>query len=236
MTQLRAIVFDVDGTLAETERDGHRVAFNRAFAEHQISWNWGEALYGKLLAVTGGKERMQFYIDAHAGSPIDPALIPVIHATKTAIFQRMAVDGQIPLRPGVEALVDAAHAAGIRLAVATTTSPGNVEALLHANLNSAQASRFGVIASGDSVKNKKPAPDIYLSALSQLQLSAAECVAIEDSGVGLRSASGAGIATLVTPSHYTAGEDFSAAASVVGSLADVDVQTVRDLLASSMRP
>lgn len=211
---LRAIIFDVDGTLAETE-ELHRAAFNRAFAEAGLGWEWGEALYGELLDVAGGKERLAHYA-ARVGHAIGADAIARLHARKTGFYGEAV--GGCALRPGVAALIEAARAAGISLAIATTTTRANVDALLDAALASGAAAWFTIVA-GDEVPRKKPAPDVYLAALTALGLSAADCVAIEDSPDGLKAARAAGIATLVTPSRYMAGGDFSGAARVVADLA-----------------
>jgi HAD superfamily hydrolase (TIGR01509 family) len=216
---LQAILFDVDGTLAETERDGHRPAFNQAFAEAGLDWHRDEVLYGKLLAVTGGKERIRHFAERYAphvaARPDFPALVQQLHAAKTRHYVDIVNAGALPLRPGVAALIQAARQAGIRLAIATTTSPENVDALLRASLAAESADWFEVIGAGDIVPAKKPAPDIYLWVLERLGLPAAACVAIEDSANGLRAARAAGLRTVVTVGEYTRGDDFSGAALVL---------------------
>lgn len=216
---LQAILFDVDGTLAETERDGHRPAFNQAFAEAGLDWHWDEVRYGKLLAVTGGKERIRHFAERYApqvaARPDFPALVQQLHAAKTRHYVDIVNAGALPLRPGVAALIQAARQAGIRLAIATTTSPENVDALLRASLAAESADWFEVIGAGDIVPAKKPAPDIYLWVLERLGLPAAACVAIEDSANGLHAARAAGLRTVVTVGEYTRGDDFSGAAMVL---------------------
>jgi len=218
---LNAIIFDVDGTLADTE-NVHRVCFNRAFVTSGLSWHWDKSQYGELLKVTGGKERIAHYIGTLGPAALTAAqrdeLVATLHRVKTRFYERIIQQGAMRLRPGVAALIAAARADGIRLAVATTTSPPNVVALLKATLGPDALAMFDVIAAGDSVARKKPAPDIYVSALEQLSLPASDCVAIEDSHNGLRAAVAADLVTIVTPSTYTAGEDFSGAARVVDSL------------------
>ncbi len=219
MQRIKALIFDVDGTLAETERDGHRPAFNAAFAECGLDWHWDEVLYGELLAITGGKERMRHYAERYApdiaARPDLDALIKQVHAAKTAHYVRLVGEGRLPLRPGVAELIAEARAAGIRLAIATTTSPENVTALLDASLAPGSSDWFAVIGAGDVVAAKKPAPDIYRWVLDRLALPASACLAIEDSENGLRAALDAGLRCLVTVGEYTRGQDFSGAYRVV---------------------
>jgi HAD superfamily hydrolase (TIGR01509 family) len=221
---LHALLFDVDGTLAETERDGHRPAFNQAFADAGLDWHWDVALYGKLLAVTGGKERMKYYIDHFRPDYRKPAdfdeLVAELHKAKTRHYSALATRGGIPMRRGVKRLLIEARAAGLRLAIATTTTPENVTVLLEHSLGSGTQDWFEVIAAGDIVPAKKPAPDIYHYALQKMQLDAAACLAFEDSANGLRASLGAGLKTLVTVNDYTLGHDFSGAAVVLSDLGD----------------
>ncbi len=216
---LSAFIFDVDGTLADTERDGHRVAFNQAFAEAGLDWHWDVELYGALLAVTGGKERMRHYLDRHRPDWMRPAdldgLIVRLHAAKTRHYTALLAQGGIPLRPGVARLLGEARAAGIRLAIATTTTPENVTALLEHAISPQAVSWFEVIAAGDVVPAKKPAPDIYQYALERLGLGAESCLAFEDSENGLVSARGAGLCTVVTVNAYTREHDFTGAVLVL---------------------
>jgi HAD superfamily hydrolase (TIGR01509 family) len=222
----RAIIFDVDGTLAETE-EAHRKAFNRAFAAAGLDWHWDQELYRKLLAVTGGKERIRYFIEDFGGegAPADglDAFIKRLHASKTEAYVDIVSGGELELRPGVRELIDEARERGYRLAIATTTTPANVDALFSATLGDSGHELFEAICAGDSVPNKKPAPDVYIKALEELELPAASCVAIEDSRNGLLSAVAAGIPTIVTPGIYTSGEDFGEAALVIDDLGQVDV-------------
>jgi len=219
MPELVALLFDVDGTLADTERDGHRVAFNKAFAEAGLDWQWSEELYGKLLAVTGGKERIRYYLDNYNREFQRPDdlddFIAELHQAKTKHYTEMLSEGRIPLRPGVKRLIEQARAEGLRLAVATTTTPANVKALLEHALDPEAMSWFEVIAAGDIVPAKKPAPDIYVWAMEQMGLASEQCMAFEDSHNGIRSSSGAGLKTIVGVNGYTRGEDFAGAAIVL---------------------
>lgn len=231
MDSLQAIIFDVDGTLAETERDGHRPAFNRAFAEAGLDWHWDEELYGELLAVTGGKERIHHYAARYAPAVAARAdfaeRVRALHAAKTRHYVALVEAGAVPLRPGIGALLAAARAAGLRLAIATTTSAENVDALLRATLGPAAPGWFEVIGAGDVVPAKKPAPDIYQWVLERLALPAAACIAVEDSRNGLRAALGAGLRCLVTPGEYSGDEDFSGAAAVLTRPAGLGLADLR---------
>jgi len=223
---LSALIFDVDGTLADTERDGHRVAFNQAFSEAGLDWHWDIPLYGELLAVTGGKERMRHYLDRYrpdwSRPPDLDALIVRLHAAKTRHYTALLAEGGIPLRPGVRRLLNEARNAGVRLAIATTTTPENVTALLEHALSAEAVSWFELIAAGDVVPAKKPAPDIYHYALKNMRLSAENCLAFEDSENGLRAARGAGLRTVVTINDYTRDHDFRDAAIVLDHLGEPD--------------
>lgn len=224
MAELKALLFDVDGTLADTERDGHRVAFNRAFEDAGLDWRWDVDLYGKLLAVTGGKERMRFYLDRFRPDWPRPhdlqQMIVDLHAAKTKHYTTMLAQGAIGLRPGVRRLIDEARAAGLRLGIATTTTPANVSALLEHSLAPGSEAWFEVIAAGDIVPAKKPAADIYHYALDQMGLDASDALAFEDSENGIRSSLGAGLATIVTVNGYTRGHDFTGAVVVLSDLGE----------------
>lgn len=221
---IKAIIFDVDGTLADTE-DAHRIAFNKAFAENGLDWNWDVALYDKLLKVTGGKERIKHYVESYLPDFQKPAdyegFVKNLHVQKTAHYTAALRDGHIPLRPGIRQLITDAHKAGIRLAIATTTSPENVGALLEVGLGKDWAIHFDVIGCGDIVPQKKPAPDIYNWVLNELKLAPQDCIALEDSYNGLRSALAAGIKTYVTMNPYTHKQDFNGAAAVFNDLSDL---------------
>ena len=221
---LLALLFDVDGTLADTERDGHRPAFNQAFKDAGLDWHWDVALYGELLAVTGGKERMKYYIDHYRPDYRKPdnfdELVADLHQAKTRHYTQLAAQGGIPMRPGVKRLLNEARAAGLRLAIATTTTPENVTVLLEHSLGPGTPDWFEVIAAGDIVPAKKPASDIYHFALEKMGLAAAECLAFEDSENGLRASLGAGLKTLVTINDYTLDHDFTGAAVVLSDLGE----------------
>lgn len=220
---LQALIFDVDGTLADTERDAHRVAFNRAFDDAGLDWHWDVPVYGELLAVTGGKERLLHYVARHRPAlPADrdlASLVAELHRAKTRHYVELIASGAVPLRPGVASLIDDARAAGLRLAIATTTTPENVTALLEHSLAPGATAWFECIGAGDVVPAKKPAPDIYRWVLAQMRLDPAAALAFEDSDNGLRAARGAGLATIVTTNDYTAAQAFDGALRVLPDLA-----------------
>lgn len=223
MLQLQALIFDVDGTLAETERDGHRVAFNRAFAEAGLDWQWSIERYGELLEVAGGKERIRAFIEQDCpalpeGSQDVTALCETLHQAKNQCYQQML--DSVPLRPGVARLLHKARSQGIRLAIATTSALDNVIALLETALAPDAASWFEVIAAGDMVAAKKPAPDIYQYALEAMRLAPEYCLAIEDSHQGLQAATQAGLTTVITMNDYTRHHDFAKAALVLNHLGE----------------
>ncbi|MCU7856704.1 MAG: HAD family hydrolase [Candidatus Thiodiazotropha sp. (ex Lucinoma borealis)] len=225
MADIEALIFDVDGTLADTERDGHRVAFNRAFADAGLDWKWSVERYGALLAVTGGKERIRHYLDHYNQDFPRPeeldGFIATLHASKTDHYTRMLSEGLIPMRNGVKRLLQEARQAGMRMAIATTTTPANVSALLEHSLDLEAESWFEVIAAGDIVPSKKPAPDIYLWAIQQMGLQPEACVAFEDSHNGVQSASRASIKSiLVTTNGYTTNDDFNGASLVIDQLGE----------------
>ena len=215
---IRALLFDVDGTLAETERDGHRVAFNLAFAEAGLPIVWDERVYGELLWISGGKERIAHYL-AHVAPHVRLSWeeISRLHRRKNEIFASLVP--HLALRPGVRRLLEEARAAGLKLAIATTTSPENVTALLAAH---GLMGFFDFIAAGDMVSRKKPAPDIYELVLRELRLAPEEAVAFEDSSNGLLAAQGAGIEVVITPSFYTREESFYGALAVLEHLGEPD--------------
>ncbi|WP_426613884.1 HAD family hydrolase [Bradyrhizobium sp. McL0616] len=217
-----ALIFDVDGTLAETE-ELHRRAFNAAFVHHGLDWRWDRAVYKDLLRVTGGKERIRAY---HARQriafPLPDGDIAELHRIKTAHYAELVETGCCSLRPGVAELLGAAKARGQPLAIATTTSHGNIDALLSRALGKRWAADFDAIVAGDDVRHKKPAPDVYLEILARLKLEPADCVAIEDSGNGLIAASRANIPVLITRSMFFRDDDFAEAQFVLDDLSELE--------------
>jgi HAD superfamily hydrolase (TIGR01509 family) len=218
-----ALIFDVDGTLADTE-ELHRQAFNEAFFACGINWRWGPALYAELLQITGGKERIASFLSQQRLPAAERGrllrLIPQIHAAKTRLYQELVALGHLHPRDGVRRLMLEARAAGLKLAIASTTSPENVESLLTSSFGSDALGWFAAIATGDVVANKKPAPDIYNLALQQLGVAPQRAIAFEDSAIGVRAAKAAGLFTVATPSLWTIGQNFTSADVVLTSLAD----------------
>ena len=229
---VQALIFDVDGTLAETE-EAHRRAFNEIFQEQGLQalwpdakhrWEWDQPLYETLLRVTGGKERIAHYLKDFLDVDPEPhrARIAEIHKLKTKRFADILASGALELREGVSEVVQWARSAGVRLAIATTTSGPNVEAVCRAGFKSAARDVFEVIAAGDEVAEKKPAPDVYLLALERLKLSPGVCVAIEDSANGLRSAKAAALRCVVSPCRYTRNDAFDGADRIVETISASD--------------
>jgi HAD superfamily hydrolase (TIGR01509 family) len=221
MSQLQALIFDVDGTLANTERDGHRVAFNSAFVEAGLDWHWTIDFYEQLLAIAGGKERIKFYLNQYqpefkTNKDINE-FIAHLHQLKTKHYQQLLQKGAISLRPGVKRLIEEAKKENIRLAIATTTSLSNVIALLSQFL---ALDWFEIIAAGDIVPAKKPAPDIYNYVLKRMNLLPENCLVFEDSDNGLLAAIQAGIKTIVTVNNYTKKQDFNQAILVLSDLGE----------------
>ncbi|MFZ2148934.1 MAG: HAD-IA family hydrolase [Sedimentisphaerales bacterium] len=235
---MKAIIFDCDGVLADTERDGHRVAFNKAFAKKGYSIEWGVELYGKLLEVSGGKERMRHYFDSY-GWPCDDvdkdALIKELHKLKTDFFMQIIESGELPLRPGVARLVDEAIAEDVALAVCSTSHERAVNLVVEKLLGSERKARFNAILAGDVVTKKKPDPEIYNLVSERLSLKPSECVVIEDNRNGLLAAKAAGMYCVITTNDYTKDEDFTEADLVVSELGDppsvqVTLETIRNIV------
>ncbi|MGI9133775.1 MAG: HAD-IA family hydrolase [Rhodoferax sp.] len=231
---LKALIFDVDGTLADTE-EAHRMAFNQAFAQLGRDWHWDLPTYTQLLDVAGGKERILRY-----WRQVQPDLMQIdssalqdevatMHTLKTAIYERAVQDGQVHLRPGVLRLIGQAQQAGVRLAIATTTSAVNVVALLRAAIGPDWQHYFSVIEDASTAQHKKPHPQVYLQVLQRLQLQARDCLVLEDSSNGLRAALSAGLATLVTPNSFTAHNDFTGALRVLPDLQATNLVDLRAL-------
>jgi HAD superfamily hydrolase (TIGR01509 family) len=220
---LEALIFDVDGTLADTE-ETHRQAFNAIFMQYELGWEWSPSRYAELLNVSGGQERLAVFVDSLKVPERERdrlrGLVPAIHREKTRLFNELIADGRARFRPGVARLIGEAREAGLKLAIASTTTSANVDALIRTNLGPDARRHFAAIACGDQVPDKKPAPDLYRLVLGELGLPAAVCVAFEDSGNGVKAAKAAGLFTVATPTVWTAAQDFSAADLVLASLGD----------------
>ncbi|MDF3885258.1 HAD family hydrolase [Cupriavidus basilensis] len=220
---MQALIFDVDGTLADTE-SAHLQAFNAAFAEVGLDWCWDVPLYTRLLKVAGGKERLLHYW--HMADPEEARgsqvreTINAVHAIKTRHYAERVSGGALPLRPGIARLIEEAGQSGMPIAIATTTTPANLDALLRAPLGVAWRQRFAVICDAGTTAGKKPAPDVYLAVLDRLGLDSADCLAVEDSENGLRAAQAAGIPTVITPTAYTSQDRFDGALLVLPHLGD----------------
>lgn len=203
---LKALLWDVDGTLAETERDGHRVAFNRAFEAFGLPWRWGVGLYGELLAVTGGRERLLHDMARRTDAPVLPSereeLARAVHQRKNAIYAEIVDAGGVRLRSGVLELLEDCRSRGVQLAITTTTSQSNVGALLRANLGPAWPSWFAALICGEDVRAKKPDPEVFTTALRQLGIDPLRSLAIEDSPGGVAAARAANVPVVVTRSTY----------------------------------
>lgn len=228
MSVLTTLIFDVDGTLADTEANGHRPAFNNAFRAANLAWHWDAELYGKLLKISGGKERMQHYIDDYQ-APVPFAWqgevtqrLQQLHEAKTGYYLKLLKNGGIPLRPGVARLLQEAHKQRLTLAIATTTTEDNVRVLLEQTLGKESVHWFAIMATANQVPKKKPAPDVYHYVLEKLNLSTDNCLAFEDSANGLTAATAAGLKTFITPTAYTAKEDFRQAWAIATHLGDSD--------------
>ena len=229
---LQALIFDVDGTLADTE-SAHLAAFNHAFAEMGMGWVWDEALYTELLDISGGKERILHYWKTTSPTMLEVDAMALsdtvnrLHELKTAAYEAAVNGGAVSLRPGVLKLMDEARAQGLQLAIATTTSPVNIAALMRRAIGSDWRLNFTAIGDASTAPIKKPHPQVYLQMLAALKLGPADCIALEDSSNGLRAATAAGLATVITPTTYTAHHDFAAALRVVPDLSQVNLAQLR---------
>lgn len=232
-SSLQALIFDVGGTLADTET-AHLAAFNHAFARQGMGWHWDKALYTQLLEISGGKERMLLYwqqrnyaIDAKSNAAQDT--IAELHQIKNAAYEAMVQAGGVSLRPGVLELIEQARTSGLLLAIATTTSPVNIAALLRKAIGPYWRQYFSAIGDASTAPIKKPHPQVYLQMLQALQMPRAACLAFEDSGNGLRAACAAGLATVITPTEFTAHHDFTGAICVVPDLKHTSLEQLGQL-------
>lgn len=205
---LNGVLWDVDGTIAETERDGHRVAFNLAFEAHGIPWRWSVEHYGELLTIAGGRERLLHDMASRPEAPADPgerdALSRTLHAAKNVAYAELLAAGGISLRPGVRELLEECRARGVAMAITTTTSRSNIDALFRQHLGAAWRDWFSVVLGGEDVERKKPDPEVYVRALQLMALQPHEAVAIEDSPAGVAAARGASVPVVVARSIYFA--------------------------------
>jgi beta-phosphoglucomutase-like phosphatase (HAD superfamily) len=226
---LRAILLDVDGTVADTENLGHRPAYNRAFRQLGVGFRWGPKLYRKLLQQPGGRERLLHYLrhyqpelgpQAEAVDSDMEAWVDQVHALKTRYFKTYVRRGRVPLRSGVARLIHEAKSAGVRVALVSNASPGSIRAMLHYGMGPQLIGSLDLIVSGRDVQHKKPSPEPYLHALRELGLAPWECVALEDSAMGLQAAVAAGIPAVITRNSNTTDHDFSAAALVLDGLGE----------------
>ena len=235
---MEALIFDVDGTLADTE-GAHRNAFNAAFAEAGLDWYWDEALYTRLLDVAGGKERIHRYwrcIEPEEANGAKAAeTVAALHSLKTQHYAKRVGAGALPLRPGIARLIEQANAAGIPTAIATTTTPANIDALLATPFGSDWRKRFAVIGDASTTAVKKPAPDVYLTVLHTLRLEPGQCIAFEDSENGARAAAAAGIPTVITPTAYTRHHRFDDVLAVLSHLGEPDYPVPEPLRDTAQR-
>ncbi len=240
MNKLAALIFDLDGTLADTE-NLHREAFNYAFKEEGMDWHWDETLYSRLLEVSGGKERMlHYWHETHPdmtevdGGAVE-ALMAKLHEVKTAYYEAKVKAGEVSLRPGVLALMNEARANGVQLAIATTTSAVNVVALMTSALGYSWRENFVAVRDASNAPQKKPHPQVYERVLQDIKLPADACIAFEDSANGLSAATAAGLATVITPTSFTAHHDFTGALKVVDDLSGVGMEQLRQWRAQANR-
>lgn len=228
---LRAIIFNVDGTLANTERDGHRPAFNAAFAEMGLPWHWGESFYGTLLVKGGGVERLRFYAEhfdpATFARPDFEEFIQRLYEIKTRNYQRLLAAGVIPLRADIGSLICDARTEGVRLAIASSSRLDNIIGLLRANLGPNADAWFDAIISSDIVKAPKPSPDVYKKVLEQLSLPPRDCLAVENTAQGLTSSISAGVPTVVTMRSYAIEDEYYGARMVLHETDQLSLEKLR---------
>jgi len=225
---MTALLLDCDGVLADTERDGHRVAFNQLFQERGLPVTWSEEEYGRKLQIAGGKERMASVLtpdfceanDLPADAEGQAELLADWHRRKTAIYTEMVAAGRLPARPGIRRIITEAQDTEWRLGVASTSAEPSVRAILDQAVGTERASRFDVVLAGDVVAAKKPAPDIYVLALERLGMPASDVLVIEDSRNGILAAAGAGLRCVMTVNGYTEEEANDEAILVISSLGD----------------
>jgi HAD superfamily hydrolase (TIGR01509 family) len=235
---LKALIFDVDGTLADTEM-AHLKAFNHAFKEQGFDWYWDVETYTRLLEVSGGKERILHYWRGIAPDLLDldgtslETVVSKLHESKSLYYEGLVDQGQVPLRPGVMALINEAVEANIPLAIATTTSAGNVRALLKRHMSPEVISHFSVIEDASTADHKKPHPQAYLQAVERLGLAACDCLAFEDSLNGLKAATSAGLKTVVTPNAFTTHQDLKEAWWLKPSLSNIHLYELQERFLSS---
>ncbi|HEX6319645.1 MAG TPA: HAD-IA family hydrolase [Burkholderiales bacterium] len=214
---LKALIFDLDGTVVDTE-ELHRQAFNAAFIKLELWWDWSPLRYAELLEVSGGIERLRHYVDSLKAAPAEKArlhaIVPVIHYTKSEIYAELLRAGQPPLRPGVKRVVTEAQQEGLKVAVISSTASANARQIVDRHFS------VDLLVSAEEVAKRKPAPDLYLRALSLLRLPAEDCMAFEDSANGLRAARAAGLATVVTPSRWTMAQGFTGADLLLRDLSE----------------
>jgi HAD superfamily hydrolase (TIGR01509 family) len=225
----KVLLFDCDGVLADTERDGHLVAFNQMWRENGVNWQWSFEQYAEKVRIGGGKERMfslgqdddfRAVYNVPESEEVWWKIVAGWHKRKSEIYKELVTSGAMPGRPGVKRLAEAALAAGWTLAVCSTSAIASVEAVLHHVMGPETAGKFAGVFAGDMVKAKKPAPDVYNLAVEHLQLDPANCVVLEDSRNGLLAATTAGMTCIITYNDLTKNEDFSEAAIVLSNLGE----------------
>ena len=235
MKEFKGLIFDCDGVIAETEADGHRVAFNKVFDEENLGIDWDIETYGEKLEIAGGKERMRT-IFTTSGSTMDiediDEYIKKLHKRKTDIYMEMIEQGKLPGRKGVKRLIEEAYQKGIKLAIGSTSNERGVNLLARNVLGEQAYGYFEVILAGDIVSHKKPDPEIYLLAADKLGVKPEECCVVEDTENGFKAAKAAGMKCIVTRSQYSKDEDFSQANLVVDSLGQGSDRVTIDTIAS----